>query len=214
MDTRYVDLGPLSEGLIPVEDTETNLCGFVDEKGNVVIEPVYYEANSFCESLADVRHAETEKWGFIDRTGEVKIPFIFDGSLGFNNGIAFVRKGDMLGCIDKEGKEVFPISVPESAFDFVEDVHDFFFDKPLNSIPDRSFNSETVNLFEFIAESKIRYKAQELIGDKKLSEKALEVLETKIQDKMKQVKAVINKKLIQNTEMSETILDEIENFEI
>ena len=50
---------------------ETGKWGFVDLKGNVVIEPRFDEAKSFSNGLAGVRVGE--QWGFVDTTGTLVI---------------------------------------------------------------------------------------------------------------------------------------------
>lgn len=44
------------------------------------------------------------KWGFIDKNGKEIIPFQYEDTLGFNEGLASVRKNKKYGVIDKTGK--------------------------------------------------------------------------------------------------------------
>ena len=57
--------------------------GYIDQTGNVVIEPAYSIAYGFQEGLAPVEKdgfrkngvRQEGKWGYINRTGEVVTPF-------------------------------------------------------------------------------------------------------------------------------------------
>lgn len=67
--------------------------GFVDNKGNVVIEPQYDEAKSFRHGYAAVRRGDV--WGFINRSNEMIIEPEFEEALYFlSDGSAFVRNGE------------------------------------------------------------------------------------------------------------------------
>lgn len=62
-----------NNGLIAFKDK--NKWGFVDEDGNIVIEPKYDNAKSFSYGLAAV--CSDGKWGFIDNNNEVVIDYQF-----------------------------------------------------------------------------------------------------------------------------------------
>ena len=53
----------------PVND----LKGFINAKGEMVVEPQYIMAHDFSEGLASVFTEEESKWGFIDATGKMVI---------------------------------------------------------------------------------------------------------------------------------------------
>lgn len=80
--------------------------GFMDKKGNVVIEPAFAWAGSFKNGLAAVRD-ENGKWGYIDKKGKVVIGYQFDEANNFeNNGQAIVKLSNQYGTIDKKGNFV------------------------------------------------------------------------------------------------------------
>ena len=65
--------------------------GFVDTLGNMVIEPQYEQAKSFCNGLAPVRVGDL--WGYISSNGEWRIECQFEDCLPFStNGIAAVKE--------------------------------------------------------------------------------------------------------------------------
>lgn len=98
-------------GLAPCMNGK-KLWGYMDEKGNVKIEPKYEKANLFYEGLAFVEsHDETGYHDmYIDEKGNVafsvKIPLWFDAG-DFHNGLAYLKgSNDKYGYIDKTGKFV------------------------------------------------------------------------------------------------------------
>ena len=78
--------------------------GFVNLKGEYVIEPKYDDANSFSEGFARVKL--NDKWGFINKAGELVIEPQFDDVDDFSNGLAIFKIGKNKGYIDKAGKIV------------------------------------------------------------------------------------------------------------
>ena len=89
-----------------IEDRKTGKFGFIDFKGNVVIEPQYIAVGDFYEGLAKV--IKEKKWGYINYYGEVVIPFVYDGASDFTEGMASVKRSSKWGFIDKTGKEDVP----------------------------------------------------------------------------------------------------------
>ena len=55
------------------ELTPVCLCGYADEKGNIVIPLTWEDADYFSEGLAGVQDSKGN-WGFIDETGKLVIP--------------------------------------------------------------------------------------------------------------------------------------------
>jgi hypothetical protein len=97
--------------------------GFIDETGEVVIEPEFDDNRSsfivfslFSNGLSLVNIGE--KYGYIDITGKFVINPQFDEALPFSEGLAVVKIDDKWGFIDTTGKiviqpqfdEVFPFS--------------------------------------------------------------------------------------------------------
>ncbi len=119
----YAAKSVFSSGLIPVS-LETGMWtekwGYINTKGEVVVDLKYSYANSFREGLAKVRvdngvsgPDNLSYEGFINSKGELIIPFSKDPELwyeNFNNGFAFSNKsyGQGQGMIDKTGREIVP----------------------------------------------------------------------------------------------------------
>ena len=76
-----------------------NKYGFINKLGNEVI-PVIYDKVGFNikENLIPVQ--KDGKWGFVNRKNETIIPFEYDEANAFSNGLAFVKKEELYGCID------------------------------------------------------------------------------------------------------------------
>lgn len=87
--------------------------GFIDEKGNVVIEHKYDTVGPFSEGLARV--AIDKKFGYINKLGEEVIHCIYDYAEDFHNGYAKVARYDSgygsrvrANLIDKWGRTLVP----------------------------------------------------------------------------------------------------------
>lgn len=80
--------------------------GFIDEKGNTVIEPQFDEEYTagFREGLVDV--CKNEKWGYIDKKGQVVIPFEYDWTYPFSEGFAIVKQKRKKFFIDRNGEKL------------------------------------------------------------------------------------------------------------
>ena len=84
--------------------TKDGKSGFINRKGQVVIDLVFDGVSSFSEGLA--RIFTGDKVGFIDTKGNIKIPPKFDSVSGFSEGMASARSGDKYGYIDTSGNFV------------------------------------------------------------------------------------------------------------
>ncbi|GHU14795.1 hypothetical protein FACS189441_5300 [Betaproteobacteria bacterium] len=87
----------------------TDKCGFINQKGEVVIKPQFDSVGFFNKSgFAAVKLGE--KWGFIDTTGKLitKVQFDTDEYINFGNGLWGVIQDKKKGMIDKKGKIVVP----------------------------------------------------------------------------------------------------------
>lgn len=81
--------------------------GFIDEKGDYVVEPQYELVGDFHEGMAAVGTGEYPytKWGFIDKTGKMVIEPQYMGVNRFYDGVAVVWYAeDDMAYIDKTGK--------------------------------------------------------------------------------------------------------------
>ena len=82
--------------------------GFINEAGQVVVEPQYESIRSYSEGLAAV--LIDGKWGYIDTYGETVIDPVFDWVYDFSDGLAVFRVGEWdggkRGYIDRQGDVV------------------------------------------------------------------------------------------------------------
>ncbi|HEY0091861.1 MAG TPA: WG repeat-containing protein, partial [Flavobacterium sp.] len=80
--------------------------GFIDLKGNWVIEPKFDKAKAFVNNIAPV--AVGKKWGYINKEGSFVIePKFEDAEIFSADGLAPVKEKNW-GFIDKSGKMVIP----------------------------------------------------------------------------------------------------------
>jgi len=93
--------------------------GFVDNKGNWVIEPSFDAVRAFSNGMAPVRR--DKKWGYINEKGEQVIDFQYKDAETFSaDGLAPVKE-KMWGFVDKSGKLVIPMEYDISAgFSFLQ----------------------------------------------------------------------------------------------
>lgn len=88
--------------------------GYIDTRGQVVIEPQYAEGKPFNDGMAAVKIGET--WGYINRTGKMVIPAIYSDAEDFKAGLAIVHIWDKqsseltTSVLNKLGKTVFTSS--------------------------------------------------------------------------------------------------------
>lgn len=106
-------VGKLREGLRPHFSYKAGKWGYIDAKGNIVIQPQFVEAREFSEGIAAVQVEVdgSKKWGFVDRTGKFAIEPKFGGYGKISdcrNGYVTWRDWDnsIDYFIDKTGKTV------------------------------------------------------------------------------------------------------------
>ena len=91
--------------------------GYKDEKGRVIVQPIYEEARDFRDGLGNVKRMGW--WGYINKFGKVIIPFSFDESYSHKDGVASTRKGYKWGFIDRYGNTIIDFQY-EQARNFCE----------------------------------------------------------------------------------------------
>lgn len=97
---------------------EDGKYGYIDEKGKVVIKPIYLQAKQFAEGVAPVKIQENV-WGIINTKGEVIATWKnVDEINEFSEGLAVVRQRAKYGYIDKR-QLVIPLKF-DAAEDFSE----------------------------------------------------------------------------------------------
>lgn len=81
--------------------------GYINEEGNIKINPQFTKVRLFHENLAAVRC--NNKWGYIDTNGNIRIDTLFEDAYSFNEGIALVKLNSLYGYINTKGKFlIFP----------------------------------------------------------------------------------------------------------
>ncbi|MGI8641781.1 MAG: WG repeat-containing protein [Pyrinomonadaceae bacterium] len=95
--------GKETTNLFPIRQNEK--WGYINRKGEVVIQPQFEYPLPFSEGLA-VACINGGKCGYIDETGRFVINPQFNSALRFSEGLAAVISEDRLGYIDKTGKYV------------------------------------------------------------------------------------------------------------
>ncbi|OAQ39869.1 hypothetical protein A5893_09885 [Pedobacter psychrophilus] len=81
--------------------TKDGKSGFINDKGQIVIDLTFDGVSSFSEGLA--RIFVDDKVGFIDKQGNIQVEPKFDTVSGFSEGMAYATIGDKYGYIDKSG---------------------------------------------------------------------------------------------------------------
>jgi len=101
--------------------------GFMNKKGEIVIQPVYQDVHRFDHGMAAVEL--DGKWGFIDTLGNMVVKPLFDYVMSFGCGnikYAVVQIDDKYGAIDRSGnfviKPVYDYLYDTSDPDFPEDL--------------------------------------------------------------------------------------------
>lgn len=97
------------EPLTPFEDPTTNLWGYRNAGGTVIIKPRFSVAGDFSShGIAAV--ADDSGWQYIDRNGTIIIrPFLFDnGPDPFQEGLARFQKEGKFGFFDERAQVVIP----------------------------------------------------------------------------------------------------------
>jgi hypothetical protein len=101
------------------EETKPLSYGYINHKGDMIIEAIYEDASHFSDGFAAVK--KNGKWGFINITGKEVLPCIYEETGSFSGGLAPVKRGDQWSYIDKEGKTAFDKSY-EIARSFSEEL--------------------------------------------------------------------------------------------
>ena len=110
--------------LIPVYDGKK--WGYIDKKGQYVINPQFSDADWFSDGLARVENKDG-KYGFIDKKGTYKIPAKYVDATIFNDGLAIVvEECAHPVCINKDGEQVFECTTADGVFCFNEGLAAFY----------------------------------------------------------------------------------------
>lgn len=85
---------------------ENGKIGYINDRGETVINPKYLEAGVFSEGIASFRI--NGQYGFINSKDEIILPAIYDFVGSFQNGIADVYNDNEVSFINKKGVSVLP----------------------------------------------------------------------------------------------------------
>ena len=111
-EVKVTEVGNLSLELQQIDDFSEGLAsakkdgkwGYIDKKGNVIIDFIYENAGDFSEGLAPVK--KDGKAGYINTKGEVVVDFKYRSTYSFSNGYGVIRDGTYYGVIDKQGNTI------------------------------------------------------------------------------------------------------------
>lgn len=119
-------IAPLSEGLRAHYDNKLKKWGYIDEKGNIVIQPQFEQARPFSEGMAAVANEKfNPTWGFVNTKGNMVLKPAYQGRISdFNSGYCCWRDeaNGVDRFIDKTGNAVksYPSATPfESGYAFI-----------------------------------------------------------------------------------------------
>ena len=111
---KYDAVNGLNEGLMVV--ATSSKCGYVDSTGVWVIDSIYDDARAFGDGLARVKN--NDKWKFIDKSGKVVEKLTYDDIItGFSSNRAFVKTGNTIAMINKNGDKIATIDA-DSVYGF------------------------------------------------------------------------------------------------
>jgi hypothetical protein len=117
--------------------------GFKDDKGAIVIQPVYDDARDFACGLAPVNRGAIldyrlrppkragGKWGYVNTRGETVVPLTLAWACEFSDGLAQVSDEEGLRFIDPEGRTVTTLGKVSSAGNFSEGLAPVYVDRSL-----------------------------------------------------------------------------------
>ncbi|MBR6862650.1 MAG: WG repeat-containing protein [Acidaminococcaceae bacterium] len=125
--------GPVSDGLVPIWDSETELCGYMDLSGNIVIEPQYDWVYPFSEGLACVVRDSDESYYAVITQDDQNVVILQDDALNrkgsstaYSHGLLRAAHYDddynllYILFLDHDGNEAFRLEIQD-----LLDVSDF-----------------------------------------------------------------------------------------
>ena len=92
-----------SEGFIGIRANKDK-CGFINDRGIIVIPPQFEGVGEFSLGLANVKI--DGKWGYIDEKGTIIIEPIFDLAYDFVEDLAKIKEKEKWGFINRKGEIV------------------------------------------------------------------------------------------------------------
>lgn len=118
------DIEKVDMSLIPVCKNEK--WGYVNKKGDFIINPQFADATYFSDGLARVSDSKGNV-GYINKKGKYVIASKYKRGTNFKEGLAFVvAEGGAPTCINKKGKTVFELPQAEGVMEFSEGLAAFY----------------------------------------------------------------------------------------
>jgi hypothetical protein len=116
----YQDARDFSEGRAfvgLVHNYLMSVWGLIDLKDSMLVNYKFKIVRDFSEGLAAV--SEDKLWGFIGSDGKYTLQPTYQTAGSFKNGMAWVsdKEKDLYGFIDKSGKLLIPVPMPENVID-------------------------------------------------------------------------------------------------
>lgn len=103
--SQYGAVWTFSQGLARVWSEEKKKYGYIDKRGNLLVDAQYDYALDFSEGLAAVQ--VNGKWGYIDTKGEMAIAAQYEGWVrDFSEGMAAVEVNHKWGFINRQGEMI------------------------------------------------------------------------------------------------------------
>jgi WG containing repeat len=105
--SRYAEVSPFVGEM--AEIVKAGKRGFIDKSGRELIPPIYYRVDFFSSGAVAVQPTPERKFYFIDQNNRKIIdqPFDYVESPGFFGDLAWVKKGNKQGWINKKGEFVW-----------------------------------------------------------------------------------------------------------
>ncbi len=103
-----------SDALYPVRNKDK--WGYINRKGEIVLQPQWEDAGDFYEGLAKAATTEESnmRYGFINSKGEWIVKPIYQRAFDFSDGFAVVQRNDLYGYVNSSGREIIPCQFEEA----------------------------------------------------------------------------------------------------
>lgn len=132
-----------NDGLLSAMSEQGGKWGYIDEKGNFVIEAQFDAVTEFSDGYATV--SVDGKWGVIDTKGKYSVSPQYDYISRFSNGVAVVTDfdvddegSDKCGLIDTKGKMLLPITYDKIGSDSCRGLGELDLDDDVDIFPIKS----------------------------------------------------------------------------
>lgn len=101
IEARFLGVGYFNDGLAWARTTDGKI-GYINQKGDWVIKPQFKTAKDFQTGEQLTRVKKDDIWTYINRDGEI-VNLPMDKISDFSEGLAYGRRGDLVGYYDTKG---------------------------------------------------------------------------------------------------------------